>query len=535
MTYFTTHKSFFLVPLDTYDEEIRKIDFLLCILEKSNVGDIIKKMNFKDEKIGRDGYNSYNLFSSILFCFAFKKGSLRDMEEMIKYDLRLMYLMEQKAPSYKTISEFINEVILPNTYEIFVAITETIVKELELNIEDQYVDGTKIEANANKYKFVWKPTKHHENLDIKIKTYLRNIDVEYKNKEQIKSYELFEMIEKYAQINNIHITQIPNGKGKRKTKEQKLYIQGFEYLKKLLKYEEKERICGNNRKSYYKTDIDATAMALKTDYYSGHGSNLHAAYNVQFIISSGIIVFFGTFQDRTDYHTLIPLLNEYKKHYGYYPQNLCGDSGYGIYENYKYLKSNNIGNYIKMLSWNGEASGDYPQLYKLNENRNGFICIGGSIGEEISYDSKHHQRKKDGKLYKFTGCNSCGFAYKCKEKMKDKTGNYKTAELIVEHEILKEEARRNLLSRKGIEIRVNRSIQAEGAFGQVKQNMGYVRLRRRGLDKVNCEIMLVCLGRNIRKLFSWYGKKIDKINPKYWELSDDINEETFPAIKPKNK
>lgn len=173
----------------------------------------------------------------------------------------------------------------------------------------------------------------------------------------------------------------------------------------------------------------------------------------------------------------------------------------------------------------------HPQLYKLNNDKTGFVCIGSNMGTEIQFDSTHHQRKKDGKLYKFEGCNTCGYVYKCKEKMKDKTQNYKIAELILEYEKIKEETRNNLLSKKGIEIRVNRSIQAEGAFAQIKQNMGYVRLRRRGLDKVNCEIMLVCLGRNIRKLFSWYGKK--EIKSKYWEAKDDTESETFPIVKPK--
>ena len=50
------------------------------------------------------------------------------------------------------------------------------------------------------------------------------------------------------------------------------------YLSKSLEYEEKNRICGPDRNSYYKTDHDATAMCLKEDYYSGLGSNLHAAY-----------------------------------------------------------------------------------------------------------------------------------------------------------------------------------------------------------------------------------------------------------------
>ena len=45
-------------------------------------------------------------------------------------------------------------------------------------------------------------------------------------------------------------------------------------------------------------------------------------------------------------------------------------------------------------------------------------------------------------------------------------------------------ARENLLSVKGIEMRVNRSSQVEGVFGIIKQDMNYERIRRRGLDKV---------------------------------------------------
>ena len=55
-------------------------------------------------------------------------------------------------------------------------------------------------------------------------------------------------------------------------------------LSKVLEYESKEEICGPNRNSYYKTDHDATAMCLKSDYYSGLGTNMHAAYNIQSLV-----------------------------------------------------------------------------------------------------------------------------------------------------------------------------------------------------------------------------------------------------------
>ena len=61
-------------------------------------------------------------------------------------------------------------------------------------------------------------------------------------------------------------------------------LQLQKYLSTAMEYEEKERICGPDRNSYYKTDHDATAMCLKEDYYSGLGSNMHAAYNAQVLV-----------------------------------------------------------------------------------------------------------------------------------------------------------------------------------------------------------------------------------------------------------
>ena len=102
-----------------------------------------------------------------------------------------------------------------------------------------------------------------------------------------------------------------------------------------------------------------------------------------------------------------------------------------------------------------------------------------------------------------------------------------------DYELYKEYARDNLLSPKGIEIRINRSIQVEGTFGQLKQNMHYTRIRRRGIKKVSCEIMLMCLGRNIRKYFVLLDKQEIKSN--YWEKPLYLQKEIFPFPKQKKK
>ena len=534
MKYFTIKNSFFLVPSCKCDEEFIKIDYFLEILEKSEVGkiiDSIHKIN-KNSLIGRKGYNPFNMFAMIVYCFSKYKSTLREMEELCIFDLRIIYIMEQQTPSYKVISEFINKYILPYQYEIFTSITKTIIYELNLNIENQYLDGTKLEANANKYKFVWEPTAYHKKLDIRIKELLLKMDIEFKDEKLIKSYQFSELIKSYVQRRNIDINSIPDGKGKRLTEEQRNYKIAYQHLTKLLDYEEKEEICGDNRNSYYKTDHDAKAMMLKEDYYSKLSHDFHAAYNFQALVSSGIITMYGVYQNRTDYYTFTPMLDSYYKYYEKYPKNICADSGYGIYTNYKYIKEHNIGNYVKFQSWKGESGGKNPQLFYAFDD--GIMCLNTNIAKEIKFGNTH-QRNKDGKLYKFTGCNSCNYSYKCKAKLKEENKNkdYRTIELIPEYELLKEQARKNLLSTKGIEIRVNRSIQVEGTFGQIKNNMGYVRIRRRGIEKVSCEIMLMCLGRNIRKLFTVLGDNIIKDN--YWNTPCDLKPETFPFPKQKNK
>ena len=215
-------------------------------------------------------------------------------------------------------------------------------------------------------------------------------------------------------------------------------------------------------------------MVLKEDYYSKLSHDFHAGYNIQVLVSSLLILMYGVFQDRADFNTFISMNDLHYKYYNKYPKNECDDAGYGNYKNYKYMREHNIKNYVKFQNWEGESSGKHPQLfYTFND---GVICLNTNIGEQVPFDYCHRKRNKDGVLYKFNGCSDCNYSYKCKAKLKNKDEDYRYIELIPDYELLKEEARNNLLSPKGIEIRINRSIQVEGTFGQIKNNMNYDRL-----------------------------------------------------------
>ena len=283
------------------------------------------------------------------------------------------------------------------------------------------------------------------------------------------------------------------------------------YLTKAIEYEEKERICGSDRNSYYKSDHDATAMCLKTDYYSGLGSNMHAAYNCQILVCQGLIYSFYISQSRNDINDFIPILEKFNKYYGHYPKNVCADAGYGSYDNYKYLKANNIISYVKHQSFTGNVSGRNPDQYELLKDDT-IRCLNGNIGKETRLINRH-PRKEAAVFYKVEGCNECAFSTYCKRYMKDKSEDFKIFEINKEYERLKKESFNNLLSVEGIEKRVNRSIQVEGAFGVIKQDMNYTRSRRTGIEKVETEYMLTYIGYNIRKLFRYFDGKLKK---DYW-------------------
>ena len=154
------------------------------LLENSGVAEIIKNVKYKNKKCkGRPGYNPYNLFATIIYCFAKFKGTLRDIEDKCLFDMRVYYIMESNVPDHSIIGDFINKYIVPHQYDIFTLINKQIIKELDLNIDDVYNDGTKFEANANKYKFVWKPTKFHQKLDNKIKNFIVDIGYNIKTEE----------------------------------------------------------------------------------------------------------------------------------------------------------------------------------------------------------------------------------------------------------------------------------------------------------------------------------------------------------------
>lgn len=520
MSYFTTSKVFLFPSFGLEVQEEEKIRRYLRFLEESGVGKVISEGILNNTKNGgRPTCDYFRLFATVLYGFAHDKYTLRQLETAFRFDLRYLTLMNYERVDHTTIARFINRIILPNTDRIYMLICKQIRKELGIRFDDAFIDGTKFEANANKYKFVWKPTAFHKKMTASAYALMDEHGIGIGEKQELISS---------AAIARA-LTELEKKKDGMDREEYASVQKGLAaMLEKVLEYEEKEAICGPNRKSYYKTDRDATAMCLKADYYSGLGSNMHAAYNVQALVIKGVVFAFHVSDSRTDYSQFVPVLEGFFGYYGEYPKRVCADAGYGTIGNYRFLKENGIENYVKYLSWEGNMNGNYPDCYTVNDDGT-ITCLSGMIGKKTKIENRH-PRNSSAVFFRIKGCRSCPFSSFCKKFMKNRDEDYKIFEVVLEQETYKKEATRNLLSPKGIEMRVNRSIQVEGVFGIIKQDYGRDRLQRRGIMKVKLEMALKFLGLNIAKLFRFY--ETGKTN-EFWTAPEDLEAEEFkkPSAK----
>lgn len=527
MPYFTIFKTYLLCPYDLPVKERDKLDEFLTILELSNIGPLIEKVTFvKQNRGGRPSYNPYRLFATILYGFSKHSGSLRKIQESMSFDLRFLYLMDGEIPSHVTIGEFLNNVVVPLQKELFTMITQAIIKHYQIDINDTFVDGTKLEANANKYKFVWKPNTFLNKLNLKIRTLLSVYFPLAPAKNGFTPKEIAQylsLLHHEIEIKNLSLT---TGKGQKTLPLVRDYHCLNTYLLRLLDYQEKIQICGPDRNSYFKTDHDATAMTLKVDYYSGLASTMRAAYNLQIIVAKGFVLHYFVSQDRNDFAPFIPLLTQFIHYYGHPPTNLCADAGYGSTANYAFLATHNITNFIKDQGWQTFREARTIPLYTINDDL--FLtCLNSKTVPPLTSFNNSHPKSQFHRFYHIPNCVYCRYKNICFSTVKNQKAKFRTFHINPFLEQYKTQARHNLLSPKGIEMRINRSSQVEGVYGIIKQNMDYTRLRRRGLPAVGTEIMLVCLGYNIRKLFTLINgtAKMD-----YWVAPSNLQPEQYPVF-----
>ena len=224
-----------------------------------------------------------------------------------------------------------------------------------------------------------------------------------------------------------------------------------------------------NRNSLSKTDLDAAFLHMKYDYYCNNGV-FKPGYNVQTGVCDGFIWNVLIHTDANDVHTCILFMDKFYEQYGYYPENVCADAGYGSYDNYLYNFQHGIESYIKYPHWEKErhnARKDKYKPFRFTFNDQGeLICPEGHAMKMISsrrdYRSEH-EYPRFRHTYKTPVCQSCPVKSKC---TRSSSGRIIVKTMGLDE--IQQHVRESLESDKGIQLRMQRNVQAERTFGQIK-------------------------------------------------------------------
>jgi len=455
------------------------------------------------------------LLKIMIYGYMNKLYSSRDIEKACYRDINFMYLLEgSKVPDHSTFARFRSLHFAPCATRILSEVTNFLYEIGEISGDSIFIDGTKIEAYANKYTFVWKKavTKNLNKLLIKIADLASECEELFGIKSGynkiIKLKDIKKLRKKLYELKKAEGIQFVHGCGKRKTALQRSIEKLEEYTIKLKEYTKKIHTCGS-RNSYSKTDNDATFMRMKEDAMKN--GQLKPAYNLQHGVDSEYITWLAIGPQPTDTTTLIPFLKGMEQNLNFKYLKIVADSGYESEENYSFIEENNQLSFIKPsnyeISKTRKYKNDISKIENMTYNYDGdyYICKNNRklyaqniITRKSKTDYRSHKT-----IYECSDCSNCNYKKECikgrncKIPLEERNKKLETAKKFNRQR--KEDLKR-ILSVEGCILRMNRSIQAEGSFAQLKQDMGFRRFLSRGKENVLAESILLALAHNINKL-----------------------------------
>lgn len=483
-----------LIPVD---DSVRLID---QVLEEIDYRELY--LTYSSE--GRNpAVSPKTLFKIMVYAYSQHIYSSREIEKACKLNLAFIYLLKgEKAPDHSTIARFRREHLTSCVEGLLTQLVKLLAEADEIHFENLFIDGTKIEANANKYTFVWKGfiEKNEAKLQEKATKYLMEELGFTKLPEYISAEYLQKVLSDLVLIADHQGTEFVYGSGKRKSDIQRQIETIEDFKTRQDKYEE-ARSTFKGRNSYSKTDKDATFMHMKEDYM--RNGQLKPGYNVQAAVESEYIVGIDVSAEQADMRTLIPFLDNLKQNYGRNFDNLIADAGYESEENYDYLKRNNITPYIKPSNYEYSKTKKFQKdmefrlAMEYNETKDEYTCKGG---RKLIFETTKTKKSPTGyiseaKVYRCESCKDCHYYGKCYKGI-----NSKSIQVSERFDYYREESRKNIVSGKGIQLRVNRTIQAEGVFGITKQDYGFKRFLMRGTENVRTEYLILAIAFDLNKL-----------------------------------
>jgi transposase len=453
---------------------------------------------------GTSSYHPRMLLKVIIYAYLRNLYSSRKIEQAMSENIHFMWLSGQSKPDHNTINDFRGKRLQGHFKKIFHQVVLLLVEQGVISLKDIFVDGTKIEANANRYTFVWgksiKTSK--DRITKQLKELWSYVEKVYKDEQHIPNTPDFEAIDTEkveATINQIN--EALKGKDIDKKVKQKLNYAKKNWPVNMAKYQNQEALL-KERNSYSKTDTDATFMRMKDDHMQN--GQLKPAYNVQASTNNQYLTNYTLAQTTADTTTLKNHVNNHIENYNETPQTLTADAGYGSEENYTDLEDKEITAFVKYHYFHkeqqdkkrGKTNSFHPDQLHYHKETDTYYC---PMGQAMTNIGSYKKKTKNGfeqefHRYQAQNCKGCPLRSLCH---KSKTNR------IIERNYnlirLKAKARTLLTSEQGIAKRKQRCWDVEAVFGNIKHYMNFKRFMLRGIDKVNVEIGLIAMAHNLKK------------------------------------
>jgi transposase len=453
---------------------------------------------------GASSYHPRMLLKILIYGYLENCYSSRRLEKAIQENVPFMWLAGMQRPDHQTINRFRSERLRDVIGTIFTQVVLLLHEEGLLDIKTVFTDGTKIEANANRYTFVWGNAikKNKERISKQLKELwdyagsvaaaeLGSEEPDFTNPDPEK---VTQTVEK--------INQALEGKKVDKKVKQKLGYAKNNWPAKLTEYAQKEEILGE-RNSYSKTDQDATFMRMKEDHMKN--GQLKPAYNLQLSTNNQFVVNYSLHPNPNDTLTLKPHLGCYYQNYGFYPSTCTADAGYGSEENYSFLEENKIEAFVKYnlfhkeLNQESKPNRSYSLLEDLyyDPENDRYIC---PMGQPMEHSGESTNPTSNGFLqhfhhYRAKNCRGCPLAAGCNPGKGNKV--LKINRNLQHH---RRKAKDLLTSEEGIQKRKQRATDVEPVFGHLKYNKRMGRFLLRGKEKVEIETGLLAIAHNLAKM-----------------------------------
>jgi transposase len=458
------------------------------------VNDVINKLNIEPllEAYNIRGSSSYHpqlLLKVVVYGYVTNTYSSRKLAAACKDSVYLMWLSSMSYPDHNTINRFRGVRLKNALRSVFEDVVKLLAEEGLLSIDEINTDGTKIEANANKYTFVWKKSiqtnkeKMKKQLT-KIWQYAQQVAAEEDKMPEPPDFTEIDSSKVKAAVDQLNEKLADKDNIDKKIKAKLKYITKA-YPENIAKYEQQEAIL-KERNSYSKTDPDATFMRMKEDHMKN--GQLKPGYNVQISTSNQFIVNYTIHSNPTDTTTLSTHLAQHEASFGKAPEVLIADAGYGSEENYTLLEQKQTIAFVKYGMFDKEQNEHHNSKHPFavnklfyNQEKDCYIC---PMGQQMNFIGTSKRTTSTGfeqtlKRYQAGNCVNCPLNGACHKSKGDRI-----IEVNQNLNRQKQKAHELLNSEEGIERRKKRCFDVEPVFGNIKQNHGFKRFMLRGKEKV---------------------------------------------------